>query len=142
MSYLDTKQALITQFLAASVTGLTADDIGYQNKFFDPSNKALWVSLHFIPATSQMMGKTTTDKNEDRGVFQVSVFVPLDNVEYDNVQLQAVDEVLTGFQYNTSTVYNGQQVDILESTVNQGRESESWFQRDVSINYLTFSNRG
>jgi hypothetical protein len=67
MSYLDTKQALITQFLAASVTGLTADDIGYQNKFFDPSNKALWVSLHFIPATSQMMGKTVTDKNEDRG---------------------------------------------------------------------------
>jgi len=142
MSYLDTKQALITQFLSATITDLTADDIAYQNKFFDPSGKALWVSLSFIPATSEMMGKTTTDKNEDRGIFQVSVFVSLDNLDYDNVQLQAIDEVLTGFQYNSFTVYNEQQVDILNSTVNQGRESDTWFQRDISINYLTFSNRG
>jgi len=142
MSYLDTKQALITQFLSATITDLTADDIAYQNKFFDPSGKALWVSLSFIPATSEMMGKTTTDKNEDRGIFQVSVFVSLDNLDYDNVQLQAIDEVLTGFQYNSFTVYNEQQVDILNSTVNQGRESDAWFQRDISINYLTFSNRG
>jgi len=142
MSYLDTKQALITQFLSATITDLTADDIAYQNKFFDPSGKALWVSLSFIPATSEMMGKTTTDKNEDRGIFQVSVFVSLDNLDYDNAQLQAIDEVLTGFQYNSFTVYNEQQVDILNSTVNQGRESDAWFQRDISINYLTFSNRG
>jgi hypothetical protein len=142
MSYLNTKQALITQFLATTVTGLTADDIGYQNKFFDPTNKPLWVMLTFIPATSVMMGKTTVDRNEDRGIFQVSVFVSIDNDEYDNAQLTAIDEILTGFQYNSSTVYNSQQVDILESTVNQGRESESWFERDISINYLTFSNRG
>lgn len=142
MSYLDTKQALITQFLAASVTGLTVNDIAYQNKFFDPANRSLWVALYFIPATSQMMGKSTIDKNEDRGIFQVSVFVSLDNPEYDNAQLTAIDQILTGFQYNSSTVYNGQQVDILDSTVNQGADSESWFQRDISINYLTFSNRG
>jgi hypothetical protein len=142
MSYLDTKQALITQFLAASVTGLTVNDIAYQNKFFDPANRSLWVALYFIPATSQMMGKSTIDKNEDRGIFQVSVFVALDNPEYDNAQLTAIDQILTGFQYNSSTVYNGQQVDILDSTVNQGADSESWFQRDISINYLTFSNRG
>ena len=142
MSYLDTKQALLTQFLATSITGLTSDNIAFQNKFFDPKNKPLWVALYFIPATSQIMGKSTTDRNEDRGIFQVSVFVALDNNEYDNAQLLAVDEVLAGFQYNTNTVYNGQQVDILESTVNQGAESEAWFQRDISINYLTFSNRG
>tara|TARA_R110002124_G_scaffold111877_1_gene265825 strand:+ start:52 stop:480 length:429 start_codon:yes stop_codon:yes gene_type:complete len=142
MSYLDTKQALITQFLATSVTGLTVNDIAYQNKFFDPANRSLWVALYFIPATSQMMGKSTIDKNEDRGIFQVSVFVSLDNPEYDNAQLTAIDQILTGFQYNSSTVYNGHQVDILDSTVNQGADSESWFQRDVSINYLTFSNRG
>ena len=142
MSYLNTKQALITQFLAASVTGLTVNDIAYQNKFFDPANRELWVALYFIPATSQMMGKSTADKNEDRGIFQVSVFVSLDNPEYDNAQLTAIDQILTGFQYNSSTVYNGQQVDILDSTVNQGADSESWFQSDISINYLTFSNRG
>ena len=61
---------------------------------------------------------------------------------YDNAQLTAVDEILRGFQYNSSTVYNSQRVDILESTVTRGRENESWFRRDISINYLTFSNRG
>lgn len=142
MSYLDTKQALITQFLATPVTGLTANDVAFQNKFFDPANRTLWVALYFIPATSQMMGKATVDKNEQRGIFQVSVFVPLDNVNYDNAQTLAIDEILSGFQYNSNTVYNGQQVDILDSTVNQGAESESWFQRDISINYLTFSTRG
>ena len=29
----------------------------------------------------------------------------------------------------------------LESTVNNGIENESWFKRDISINYLTFSTR-
>jgi len=142
MSYHKTKQALITQFLSTNITGLSTNDIAFQNRFFDPANKALWVALSFIPATSVIMGKTTTDKNEDRGIFQVSVFVPVDNYQFDNVQTIAIDEILAGFQYNTNTVYNDQRVDILESTVNQGAESESWFQRDISINYLTFSTRG
>ena len=142
MSYLDTKQALLTQLLATSITGITGQDIAFENKNFDPKNKAIWLACYFIPATSDMMGKTTSDRDERRGVFQVSVFVALDNLDYDNAQLVAVDEILAGFQYNSSTVYNTQQVDILESTVTSGGENESWFKRDISINYLTFSNRG
>ena len=142
MSYLDTKQALLTQLLATSITGINGQDIAFENKNFDPANKSLWLAAYFIPATSEMMGKTTTDKDERRGIFQVSVFVALDNNDYDNAQLTAVDEILAGFQYNSSTVYNAQQVDILESTVNSGGENEAWFKRDISINYLTFSNRG
>ena len=73
MSYLKTRQALVTQFLATTVTGLTADDIATDNEFFDPANKDLWVSLAVIPASSDAMGKGSTDTNEDRGIFQVSV---------------------------------------------------------------------
>ena len=142
MSYLDTKQALITQLLAASVTGITSADIAFENNNFDPANKSLWLAAYFIPATSEAMGKTTSDRDERRGIFQVSVFVALNSVNYDNNQLIAIDEILAGFQYNSSTVYNAQQVDILESTVNNGGNNESWFRRDISINYLTFSNRG
>ena len=142
MSYLDTKQALITQLLATQITGSTGQDIAFENKNFNPANKSLWLACYFIPATSDMMGKTTTDKDEQRGIFQVSVFVSLNNKQYDDAQLAAVDEVLSGFRYNTSVVYNGQQVDILESSVTSGGENESWFKRDISINYLTFSNRG
>ena len=88
-----------------------------------------------------MMGKTSTSSDEQRGVFQVSVFTSLNNNDYDNVQLQTIDSILSAFQYNSQTVYNTQTVDILESTVNNGTENESWFKRDVSINYLTFSTR-
>jgi len=38
-------------------------------------------------------------------------------------------------------VYNGQTVSILESTVGDEIEVESWVKRDISINYLTFSTR-
>jgi hypothetical protein len=142
MSYLDTRQALVTQFLAASVTGLTVGDIDSGLGFFDPKNKSLWVALTVIPASSEAMAKTTVDKNEDRGIFQVSVFIPVSIKDRAIVAATAVDEIRTGFQYNSSTVYNGQQVDILDITVNQGRVTEAWFQTDISINYLTFSNRG
>jgi hypothetical protein len=141
MSYLDTRQALVTQFLATAVTGLTVADIGYDS-FFKPANKSLWVMLTVIPASSSAMGKGHTDANEDRGIFQVSVFIPIKTKDKDIVAYTAVDEVLAGFQFNTSAVYNGQDVTILDATVNQARLSEAWFQTDISINYLTFSNRG
>ncbi len=141
MSYYNTKQALLTQLLGASIPNITSSDIMFENKDFDPKGKSLWLACYFIPATSEMMGKSTTSSNEDRGVWQISVFVSLNNDNYDNAQLQTVDSVLSAFQYNSQTVYNSQAVDILDSTVNNGTENESWFKRDISINYLTYSTR-
>mgnify|MGYP003645940426 CR=1 FL=1 len=142
MSYLNTRQALITQFLATTVTGLTVADIATDNEFFDPANRSLWAMLTVIPATSDAMGKGSTDTNEDRGILQVSVFVPVNIKDRSILSATAVDEIRAGFQFNTATVYNGQQVSIQNITVNQGRVTEAWFQTDISINYLTFSNRG
>ena len=138
MSYLDTKQALIQQLLTA---GINPSDIAFENKNFDPKNKSLWYSAYFIPASTDMMGKTQMSSDEHRGIFQVSVFVKLNSTTFDNTQLTAIDSVLSVFKYNTKTVYNTQTVSILSSTVNNGVETESWFQRDISINYLTFSTR-
>ena len=138
MSYLDTKQALIQQLLTASINSI---DIAFENKNFDPNGKSLWYAAYFIPATTDMMGKTQTSSDEQRGIFQVSVFVKLNSTTFDNDQLSAIDSILSVFKYNTETVYNTQTVSILSSTVNNGVETESWFQRDISINYLTFSTR-
>ena len=142
MSYLNTRQALVTQFLATTVAGLNVADIATDNEFFDPTDKSLWVMLSVIPATSDAMGKAATDKNEDRGILQVSVFIPVNFKDRSILSATAVDEIRSGFQFNSSTVYNGQQVSMQDTTVNQGRVTESWFQTDISINYLTFSNRG
>ena len=137
MSYLKTKKALLTQLLSA----VDSMDLALENKRFDPSNKSLWYAAYFIPASTEMMGKTSTSSDEQRGIFQVSVFIDINSFDYDDAQLSAIDSILSAFQYNSSTVYNTQKVDILESTVNNGIENESWFKRDISINYLTFSTR-
>lgn len=141
MSQLDIKQALITQLLSTSITNIDADDISFENKTFNPSGKPIWLACYYIPTTSESLGKTIDSSDEQRGIFQVSVFVALDDGQYDNLQLQAVDDILAGFRYSTSTVYNSQQVDILDSTVNSGTENEAYFKRDISINYLSFSTR-
>ena len=138
MSYLDTKQALIQQLLTASIA---TSDVAFENKTFDPKNKTLWYAVYFIPATTESAGKTLASGDEQRGIFQISIFVPLNQNDYDNAQLAAIDSILSVFQYSTTTVYNNQRVDILESTVNNGIENESWFKRDISVNYLTFSER-
>ncbi|HHZ94507.1 MAG TPA: hypothetical protein EYN67_02870 [Flavobacteriales bacterium] len=141
MSYLNSKQACITHLINNLPSGLTTADIAFENRKFDPSGKDLWLAAYFIPASTEMMGKSATDKDEQRGIFQISVFVSLNSEEFDNAQLTAIDELISAFKYNTQMVYNTQTVTTLESTVNTGSESEAWYQRDVSINYLTFSSR-
>ena len=142
MSYYNAKQALLQQLSSITITGIASADIAYENSNFNPIGKSKFISTTFIPAASAITGKTQASSNEQRGIFQVSVFVKLNSGEYDNTQLQIVDSIITGFVYNTVAVYNGQTVQILDSTVNSGSENESWFKRDISINYLTFSNRG
>lgn len=141
MSYLNTSQALTTHLLANLPTGLSSNDVAFENHKFDPANKSLWLAAYFIPASTEMMGKSTTDKDEQRGIFQISVFVAINNNKLGVTQLTAIDELITAFKYNTTMVYTTQTVTALESTVNTGSESEAWYQRDISINYLTFSTR-
>jgi len=142
MSQLNTKQAFLSHLINNLPAGLTTADVAFENKKFKPKNKDLWLAVYYIPATSDMMGKSTTDRDEERGLYQVSVFVSLNNDNYDNTQLQAIDELKSAFSYNTELVYNDQVISILDSETNAGVESEAWFQRDLTINFLTFTNRG
>jgi len=137
MSYFDTRQALIQRLINTSITGITAADISYENSDFDPKGKSKFIAGYFIPATSETTGKELAAIQERRGIFQVSVYVKLDSGQSDTAQLQMIDDILSGFAYGSAEVYNGQTINILESTVNSGSENEAWFKRDVSINYLT-----
>ena len=137
MSYFDTRQALIQRLINTSITGITAADISYENSDFDPKGKSKFIAGYFIPATSETTGKELAAIQERRGIFQVSVYVKLDSGKSDTAQLQMIDDILSGFAYGSAEVYNGQTINILESTVNSGSENEAWFKRDVSITYLT-----
>ncbi len=139
MSYFSTKQALITKLIDLAV--VDNSDIAFDNSNFDPDGKSLWLSASFVPATSESIGKNSTASDEQRGFLQVSVFIASDSGNYDNIQLQKVDEIREGFSHGTSLVYNGQEVDIIQTSVGNGRSVDSWFVRDITINYLTFSER-
>ena len=137
MSLLDTRNALVTQLL----TLVNTNDLAVENSVFKDTNKDVWYSMAFIPASSETTGKTLASSDEDRGIFQVSVMVQINSGNKDLLQLQALDDIKSGFLYSISLVYNGQQVDILEADSNQGSENDAWFKRDLSINYLTYSER-
>ena len=141
MSYLNSKQACITHLINNLPSGLTTADVAFENNKFNPANKDLWLAAYFIPVSTEAMGQSAASGDEQRGIFQVSVFVPINGDNFDNDQLSAIDQLITAFKYNTQMVYTTQTVQVLSSTVNTGSESESWYQRDISINYLTFSNR-
>ena len=137
MSYLDTKQALVQQLLTVAED----DEIAFENNKYDPAGRSFWFAAFFRPSTTESTGKTTTSADQQFGFFQVSVFVSRDDGQYDNLQLEKVDLILSAFKNTTRLSYNGQIVDILETEVNEGRSNEGWFQRDMTINYLTFSER-
>lgn len=136
MSYLKTKNALIQQLL----TVVDAGDVAFENKAFDPKGKDFYYACYFVPVLAESTGKTLNSSDEQRGFFQVSVFVK-SNVNYDIIQLEKADLISSAFRDTTNIEFDGQRVEILESTLNAGFIDEPWFKRDLTINYLTFTTR-
>ncbi len=137
MSYVKTKKALIQQLL----TVVSASDVAFQNKYFDPKKKDLYYACYFVPVLAESTGKTLNSSDEQRGFFQVSIFVKSNSANYDNIQLEKADLISAAFRDTTTISYNGFTVDILETTTNQGFIDEPWFRRDLTINYVTFTTR-
>jgi len=137
MSYLNTKQALIQQLL----TVVSSSDVAFENRYFDPKDKDLWYAAYFMPVTTEGTGQSLSNAEEQRGFLQVSIFVRSNSADYDNIQLSKVDLILSAFKNTTTVSFSDQDVDILESTLNDGAIDDPWFKRDITINYLTFSNR-
>jgi hypothetical protein len=143
MSRLDTKQAFITHLLANLPSGITADDVAFenQNPSFNPEGKNLWLDTHYQEASNDPTGKTSASSDEQRGFFQIDVNTPLSNSNYDNELLSTIDELASTFSYGTTIVYNTQSVDLLENTSPNSAENGAWYRRFITINYLTFSPR-
>ena len=142
MSKLNIKQAFLSHLLSNLPTGITANDIAFENKKFKPKNKDAWLAVYMPANDKDPLGKTSSDFDDNRGFYQISVFIPINSNDFDNTQLQIIDELEQAFSYNTELVYNGQKVYITESQTTAGTESEAWFQRDLTLNYFSLSERG
>jgi hypothetical protein len=139
MSYLKTRDALITKLLDATITHIENTDIAYDNREFDPSEKDNWLGVYFIPADSQPNGKLVGDTDTNTGFIQVSVFSKSGG--YDVKQLEIIDSVLSEFKNSSVATYQDQNVCVLNSTVGQGFYSDGWWKRDITIKYLTKNKR-
>lgn len=136
---IDIYNALIQRLTTASITDIDASDIAYDNSDFDPKDKDAWLSTNFIPVERGGSSKTALSA-EDAGLFQVDVFVPLNDAtggskRYNLRALEIVTDVLSAFPEHDTITYNGTNVEIEESTFAAPLISESWYQIPITINY-------
>lgn len=136
---IDIYNALITRLTTATITYIGADDIAYDNADFDPTNKDAWLSTSFIPVVRATETKDTTG-NVDSGLFQVDVFVPLNDAtgntkRYNLRALEIVNDILVAFADNTKLNFGGAEVFIGGSEFTAPLTSESWYQVPITINY-------
>jgi hypothetical protein len=108
---------------------------------FDPQGKALWFHEGYIPATSSSLGKLGTDTDEERGIYQITVYTPINIGDYGQSMSNAISAIKGVFYNGASNVYLGQKVDIMEVTTQGVAQNEAWVRRVISINYLTISTR-
>jgi hypothetical protein len=127
----------------ATATTTTSTNTSYIDppEVFKSEGKHLWFHEGFIPASSESLGKSPTDNNEDRGIYQITVYTPLDVGDYGKSMSDAVSAIKGVFYNGATNVYIGQKVDILEVTTQGVAQNESWVRRVMSINYLTISTR-
>lgn len=143
MSDTNTLHALRTLLLSTPITDITSANISFIDppKPFKPEGKKIWIAEDFIPASSESTGKTKASSNEDRGIYQLTVYVPLFLGDYGLSLSTAVDEIKAGFFYGETTTHNAQKVDILQVVAQSVTSNDAWSRRVISINYLTFSNK-
>jgi len=142
MSKFNIKRAFLAHLLSNLPTGITVNDIAFDNRKFEPANKKAWLAVYFLGGGSDPLGKTNQDFNDERGFFQISVFIELNADNFDDTQIQIIDQLEAAFSYNTELVYNDQKVYIESIETTAGTESEAWFQRELTFNYFSLSERG
>ena len=133
MSIISLRNSLIAGVQAAipSVT------LSYENKNFDPSSLDAFAALFYIPATVEGLGKQKPSRDDCRGIFQVSIFVKLNAIDYDNQQLQIAEDLKSTF-FVGATVGEAY---IESAELGQGLQDAGWFKRDLSINYISYQTR-
>lgn len=136
MSQLAIRNTLLSQ-VKITLTPLIGSNLAYENSDFNSEGLDSWCSFHFVPVTSESMGKSSASGDDERGFIQISVYIKTNALTYDNQQLTIIDGIKSDFHYGASFG----DVDILEVTLNNGYTVESWFKRDLTINYSSFQSR-
>lgn len=136
----DIYSALITRLTGSTIAHINpATDIAYDNVDYDPSGKDAWLATNFIFVERSTQAKTATGLT-DTGIFQIDVFVPLNDKtggikQYNMRASEIASDLLDAFTQNTELTFNTTKLFINETTFAAPLQSESWYHIPISINF-------
>ena len=127
----------ISAALSSRLNTLTdAPPIAFENVPFTPADGTTWLRESYLPANSATVGLEPTGSTDFTGVYQVSIYTPLDDYKLESHQL--IDSITAHFARGTMLVFEGQAVVVEQVNVSQGLASGSWWLMPVSVNWRAF----
>ena len=132
MSHRKISAALSTRLGALA----SAPPIAYENAGYTPIEGTTWLRESYLPATSTTVGIGPSDSTDFIGVYQISIYAPLDDYKLEAHQL--IDSITAHFVRGTVLTFEAQKVVIEQVDVSQGLASGGWFLMPVSVNWRAF----
>jgi hypothetical protein len=127
----------ISAALSSRLNTLTdAPPIAFENVPFTPVEGTTWLRESYLPATSSTVGMEPGGSTDFIGVYQVSIYAPLDDYKFESHQL--IDSITAHFARGTMLVFEGQSVVVEQVNVAQGLASGGWWLMPVSVNWRAF----
>ena len=127
----------IVKALSSRLNTLTdAPPIAFENVPFTPVDSVTWLRESYLPANSATVGLEPGGSTDFVGVYQISIYVPLDDYKFGAHDL--VDKITAHFARGTMLVFEGQSVVVEQVNVAQGLASGGWWLMPVSVNWRAF----
>ena len=127
----------ISAALSSRLNTLTdAPPIAFENVPFTPVEGTTWLRESYLPAASSTIGMEPGGSTDFTGVYQVSIYAPLDDYKFESHQL--IDSITAHFTRGTMLVFEGQSVVVEQVNVAQGLASGGWWLMPVSVNWRAF----
>lgn len=122
------QQALISTFL----TGLPAwkDKTAWENTEFKHPVDGPWMSAHYMPATSRVATLGVSGKDEDTGMFQIVLSLPIGSGEGDS--RETISLLRTCFKPRTIQ-YDGQSVTITSRRSSGGYTANGFYKIPFTV---------
>ena len=114
----------------------SAPPIAFENAKYTPVEGTTWLRESYLPAASSTIGMEPGGSTDFTGVYQVSIYTPLDDYKLESHQL--IDSITSHFERGTVLTFDGQAVVVEQVNVSQGLASGGWWLMPVSVNWRAF----
>lgn len=113
-----------------------ADKVAWENTEFSPSTDEIWFEEIFLPNDSEQASLGITGLQEDIGLYQINVRVPLNTgtIESDNY----INELSQIYKLGTTIEKDGESIYIEQSSASQGIIEDNWYVIPFTISWSCY----